>query len=301
MSKEHLKVIILVGVPASGKSTWAKAFVKENPNYIRVNRDDFRFMMKDQDICTSKVETIISELINSTILSSLNKNLNVIIDNTNLKQAYITEFIELVKYKADVEFKIFDVSLNDALVRDLNREKKVGEEVIKRMYKDYLNLTNTFKFPLITKVRNLYVEPAYDSSLEDIIVFDLDGTLFHHNDTRSPFSWMEVDKDVVDEVVAQQARFHKQLGHKVIIVSGRDDCCKALTESCLQNNNIPYDAIFMRKHNDMRKDTIIKTEIYQNEFKGKFNVKIWYDDRQCVVDTIRALGIKVFQVNEGNF
>jgi predicted kinase len=37
-------LLILQGPPASGKSTWAKEFVKNNPWYIRVCRDDLRRM-----------------------------------------------------------------------------------------------------------------------------------------------------------------------------------------------------------------------------------------------------------------
>lgn len=41
------KVIILYGPPASGKSTWAKEFIKEKTQWIRVNRDDIRLMCGD--------------------------------------------------------------------------------------------------------------------------------------------------------------------------------------------------------------------------------------------------------------
>lgn len=37
------KVIICRGIQGSGKSTWAKQWVKEDPNHrIRINQDDFR-------------------------------------------------------------------------------------------------------------------------------------------------------------------------------------------------------------------------------------------------------------------
>ena len=38
------KVLILIGIPGSGKSTWSTEFVKENKDWVRINRDDFRFM-----------------------------------------------------------------------------------------------------------------------------------------------------------------------------------------------------------------------------------------------------------------
>ena len=53
--KKINKVVkILVGLPGSGKSTWAKEFIHKNPNYIRFGRDVFRFMLKDQPFCDFK-------------------------------------------------------------------------------------------------------------------------------------------------------------------------------------------------------------------------------------------------------
>lgn len=47
------------GLPASGKSTWAKEFVAKNPNFIRLNKDDFRAMMggysKDKEMVVLKM------------------------------------------------------------------------------------------------------------------------------------------------------------------------------------------------------------------------------------------------------
>jgi len=40
------KIIICRGIPASGKSTWAKNWVLENPNSrVRFNNDDIRNML----------------------------------------------------------------------------------------------------------------------------------------------------------------------------------------------------------------------------------------------------------------
>ena len=57
----------------------------------------------------------------------------------------------------------------------------------------------------------------------------------------------------------------------------------------------------MRKKDDFRKDSIIKKEIFENEINPKYNVLFVYDDRNQVVKTWRELGVKVFQVEEGNF
>jgi len=143
---DKLKVLILIGVPGSGKSTWSTNFIKENSKWVRINRDDFRFMLKGVPVCDHKVEKLINDLQYNALLSSLDAGFNVIIDNTNLKESYINGFLKIVGDKADIEFKIFDITLDEALERNLTREKKVDVEIVTKMYSQYRNLVKNPKF-----------------------------------------------------------------------------------------------------------------------------------------------------------
>ncbi len=143
---DKLKVLILIGIPGSGKSTWSTNFIKENFGWVRINRDDFRFMLKGVPVCDHKVEKLINDLQYNALLSSLDAGFNVIIDNTNLKESYINGFLKIVGDKADIEFKIFDITLDEALQRNLVREKKVDSDVVTKMYSQYRNLVKNPKF-----------------------------------------------------------------------------------------------------------------------------------------------------------
>jgi hypothetical protein len=57
----------------------------------------------------------------------------------------------------------------------------------------------------------------------------------------------------------------------------------------------------MRSEYDMRKDSIVKEEIYRQEILGRYNVWLVLDDRNQVVDMWRNLGLRVLQVAPGNF
>jgi hypothetical protein len=110
-----------------------------------------------------------------------------------------------------------------------------------------------------------------------------------------------VGEDSCDETVAEIVRLHNDVGYKILIVSGRDSVCKDISEKWLDDNNIPYDFIFMRPEGDSRKDSIIKLELFNNYIRGNWNVKFVLDDRRQVVDVWRELGLKCLQVAEGDF
>jgi len=300
MSKNNLKVLILVGLPASGKSVFSKKFVEENPNYIRVCRDDFRFMLKNTGLSIPKIEELINETMDVLIIKALCDRFNIIIDNTNLKLSYINHFIEMVRDYADIEFKVFDVNMEECLLRDKNRQNSVGEAVIKRMAENFETLKQNFKFESIKKnfkPRQLK-RREYNSSLIDAVVFDMDGTLSLLGD-RNIFDWSKVDVDDINIIVAEHINYHKYMGRQIIILSGREDKAKELTEKWLKENGIKHDYLFMRKANDNRKDSVIKTEIFNDELKDKFNIMCVYDDRLSVVKMWYKLGIFCFCVNQG--
>jgi predicted kinase len=299
--RKTLEVTATVGIPASGKSTWSIQKAKYDPNTVRINRDDFRFMMKDAPICDPKIEGLISKLVFQAIDACLAKNLNVIVDQTHLKAEYLDALAEHVKYKADFKIQLFDISLEKAIERDNLREKKVGEAVIRKMWKDYRRLTDTYLFENKSVQKYVFKNPVHDPALEEVILCDLDGTLAHMNGKRGPFDWLRTDVDDLDEIVAKSIKDHMTLGHKIIFMSGRSEEGRVATEQWLEFYGFKYHALHMRKKDDFRKDNIIKEELYNEHIKGKFNVRHVYDDRQQVVDMWRSLGIKVYQVEKGDF
>ena len=64
---------------------------------------------------------------------------NVIIDATNLNKKVILFWETLAwSYKAEVEFKMFDIELEEAIRRDSLRPNPVEAMVITRFYNDYI-------------------------------------------------------------------------------------------------------------------------------------------------------------------
>jgi hypothetical protein len=87
----------------------------------------------------------------------------------------------------------------------------------------------------------------------------------------------------------------------VIFTSGRDERYRTQTETFLSKHNIKYFGLHMRKTGDMRRDSIVKNEMFDEHIRGKFNIDFVLDDRNQVVDLWRSLGLVCLQVAEGDF
>jgi predicted kinase len=303
MENKNKVVKILVGAPASGKTSWKLQFLLRNPDYVAVNRDDFRFMFRNQPTTEPRVEDLITELQDEVIVKALNKGLNVIVDNTNLRHKYITSIIELVQFKADVEFMIFDAPLKTLLERDSLRQKKVGEEVLTKMYKQYQNVIDSFPFHNRSKrfaYEDRFVPAVQDKSLPEAVIFDIDGTLAIMG-KRSEYDWQRVDIDDPQDVVIEQIEFHKSKGRKILLVSGRDEVCRDKTEYWLNFYNIHFDELLMRPKDSRDKDYRVKKVLYNEQIKDRFHVWVVYDDRlQVIKKAWYELGLFCFNVNQGN-
>ena len=279
-----LKIYLTRGLPASGKSTWAKNKIDFNPGmYKRVNKDDLR-MMLDNNNWQKSNEKFVLKVRDMLILAALKDGKHVIVDDTNLHPKHEINIKQLVKGKAKVTIKDFtDVSFKTCIDRDLRRPNSVGEKVIMDMYNQFLKPE-----PVV------YEE---DESLPSAMIVDIDGTLAMMNN-RSPFDWKKVGEDKLNCAVNGLVN---ATDSNVILLSGRDSICRDETEKWLFDNSVDYDKLYMRAEGDNRKDTIVKKELFENHIRGKYNVISVLDDRNCMVELWRSMGLTCFQVADGNF
>jgi len=323
-----LKVILTCGIPASGKSTWAKTQLTSEPGkWKRINRDDLRSMV-DNSVFSLDNEKLIVKFKNFIIKESLLAGKSVLIDDTNLNHRNFDDVCSLVKgmnINCMVMEKAFFVELDEAIARDAARtgHAHVGEEVIRKFWKQ--SGGNQHKF---YKTRVEVLTTATEASSEAIaddnddftlplsIMCDLDGTIslfntFHKDGTkdvrhakvhfRSPYDASKCDEDGLNEPVAAVIEAMNTAGYKIIFCSGREDRYRAPTEIFLNKHlSVPYE-LHMRKTGDQRKDSIIKGEIYTNKIKPKHKILFVLDDRTQVVNQWRSMGLVCFQVAPGEF
>ncbi|QSB28508.1 AAA family ATPase [Flavobacterium sp. CLA17] len=288
------KVILMKGLPGSGKSTLAKKIIAENPEtYKRINRDDLRAMF-DNGTTTQSNEKFVKKVRDLLIVKSLEEGKSIVIDDTNLSETNLRRVSQLVQeynakfnQKVEVEVREVNTAVSVCIERDALREKPVGEKVIRKMHRQFFKDS-----------------PQYCTQNPDLpkaIICDLDGTLALMNG-RNPFDASKCDEDEINNPVANVLRNYKKLGYQILLVSGREDRYKAPTLRFLEKHEIEYDNLIMRKTQDNRKDSIIKTEIYHEFIKDKYFVEFVLDDRNQVVDTWRNdLKLPCFQVYYGDF
>lgn len=275
-----MKLIFLSGLPACGKTSWAKEYQKKNPGTKRVNKDDLRAMIDDSVWSKSNEKTIlkIQKFIVSDILESGH---DVILDNTHLDKKHEDEYREMCIDNGYLfEYKFFDVDVEECLRRDKKRANPVGTKVILDMYNRYLRKD-------VKKPDNIHGKRY-------AIICDIDGTLAKKGD-RDIYDGSKVHLDTVIDEVAMVAFGCRA---DVILMSGRDEKYRVQTEEWLFDNDIEPKLLLMRKEGDKRADYIVKKELYDEHIKGRYNIVFVIEDRKQVKRMWVEQGLFVFDVNQ---
>lgn len=287
-----MDLIICRGIPASGKTTWSRAYCLTT-GAVRVNRDDIRMQLFGVEFGCDEV--VVTKVEQAMITAALKAGKSVVVDATNLNHRFIKPLIKLgQRYGADVSVKQFDVDLDVALERNANRDRKVPEDVIRDMHR---RLKSSGPVVIEPQVREPYVAP---NSGARAIICDIDGTLAKMSG-RSPYEWHRVGEDKLVDAVSLALSMFRQNGHNIILMSGRDSECRTITEAWLAENEVSYDYLYMRAAGDMRLDDIVKYELFDEHVRDYFVVDLVLDDRDQVVELWRSLGLTCWQVAWGDF
>jgi predicted kinase len=299
-----MKLIICRGCPASGKTTWAKDYIKNvNKNIVRINRDDIRRQFYPSKnfpyyVMGNKTEEGVQRIVENMMSDASVGKVDVIDDNTNLNIKYFDKNVKSAeKLGFTVEVKdFFDVPLDKLLTRNLEREHSVPEDVIHRMFRAQLHIQN----------RVIVSDPSKQSC----IVVDIDGTVAEMGKGepwgRGSFEWHKVLNDkprenVINTVLDLSNRHH------IYFLSGRDgvayeDTALWLLKNIISRGSFPCGySLKLRTANDNRPDSIVKEELLHAHVLPNYNIAFCIDDRDSVVHHYRALGLEVWQVAQGRF
>lgn len=143
------------------------------------------------------------------------------------------------------------------------------------------------------------------------VLFDLDGTLA---DIKHRRRFLEQDKPdwkafndsmSADTPNGPIVSLYKILWHsndiELIILTGRHEKYRSITESWLKSHDIDFLQLIMRPDKDFRTDHIVKEEMLKTLQVQEREILFVVDDRNQVVDMWRRNGITCLQCDYGDF
>lgn len=144
------KIILCRGIQGSGKSTWAKQWVAEDPEHrVRFNNDDIRNMLGPYWV--TKREILVNVIKRIFLSSAMLLGYDIVIDNMNLSDEEVEYYKEAIEGNNNstgvvpdvimshyvLEFKDFKTPLEECIERDAKRPNPIGTEVITSTYNRY--------------------------------------------------------------------------------------------------------------------------------------------------------------------
>ena len=134
--EKNKALLILVGPPASGKSTWGKKFAEDN-GVVYVSTDAIR-----KEIGSGEADQSVSAaafgIARSRVSRALASGKSAMIDATSVNRKARRDWINMGRgHGAYVIAVAFEVPKSELLRRDAERERHVGPEVIDRFVNKY--------------------------------------------------------------------------------------------------------------------------------------------------------------------
>lgn len=129
-------LILLCGIPGSGKTTWAKNYISKNPDFVHLSSDAIRAeLYGDENIQGNPVEVF--TLMQKKAVESLNAGYNVVYDATSMTRKDRAGIISMCPKFTHIQCNIIWAPIETCIERDTTRERTVGKEVIDRMLKRF--------------------------------------------------------------------------------------------------------------------------------------------------------------------
>ena len=295
------KLILTRGIQGSGKSTWARQWVEEDPeNRVRINNDDIRNMLGKYWV-TSR-ENLVSSIKENMAEEAISRGYDIVVDNMNLNPKEVLFWKRMIEdanmdpdgYKYEIEFKDFFIPLEECIRRDAMRPNPIGEKVIRetwKRYKHFIQTTEVEKY--VDNLRKYTGKPK-------CIVIDMDSTMCF-NTTKRPWFGDGAAEGMINDVpntgMCDMIR-KLQEDFVIVVATGRDTTQEAVTKEWLAKQGINVDEFYFRTNKDYRKGVVVKKEQIEAILE-KYDIVAIFDDCEPIVNMYREMGLTVLQPNKG--
>lgn len=129
-------LILLVGIPGSGKTTYAEKYIKEHSHTIHISSDKIRAELWGDEATQGDNGEVFS-LMQQRAVEALNNGMNVIYDSTAVTRKDRAGIIAACPKFAKIECHVVWAPIETCIERDSARKRTVGQEVIDKMLKRF--------------------------------------------------------------------------------------------------------------------------------------------------------------------
>jgi len=281
------KLIMMRGLPASGKTTASKELVAQG-SWVRLNRDLLRTMLHF-DKWTGFNEGLTVDAEKTLAKMYLEKGISVIIDDTNMSDKHKAMWLEIAK-ETNSEMATLEKNppFDELIIREVKRDK-VGVHVIYRM---------GFQFGKVPQPAKPFVLCDIDGTIADCSHRQMYVQGEGKKDWKTFFSMMDEDTPRLD--VIKTVMEYKSKGHEIILLTARPEDYREMTEEWVaKHTDIDPLTIIMRNSGDKRPDNEVKQQMFEMYFKDKYPIETMIDDRPVVIRMWQEIGVPVIDVGKG--
>ena len=129
------KIIMLIGPPASGKTTAAENISRRENNAVILSTDKIRAALYG-DESIQGVWAEIQAVLYKDIKNAIRANKNIILDSTHYKKGYRAKIIKNFSKYSEFSAYYFNYPFNIVYDRNKNRPRRVPFDVLAAMYKE---------------------------------------------------------------------------------------------------------------------------------------------------------------------
>lgn len=171
------KLFMMIGIPASGKTALAEQIANSEGAEI-VSSDNIRKELYGDESIQGDSNKVF-KTVENRIINGLKNNKNMIYDATNINYKRRMAFLQKIrKLKIEKIAIMVATPYEDCLIRNAQRERKVPEEVIKRMYYNFYVPQYFEGFNDIQIIHNELLPIKWDELLEKM---DISQDNPHHS------------------------------------------------------------------------------------------------------------------------
>ena len=130
------KLILLVGIPGAGKTTYAKEYIKSNLKTVHLSSDLIRAELYGDESIQGNPSEVFS-LMQQRAMGALSEGKDVIYDATNITRKDRSSIIGICPKFTKIEAHIIWAPIETCIERDATRDRTVGKAVIDKMLKRF--------------------------------------------------------------------------------------------------------------------------------------------------------------------